>query len=59
MFSVRDISGLIKRLEAAEHKIVSPPTETKNYASSVTSSAVIAYTLDPDGYSVEMVEWKP
>ena len=59
LFSVRDISGLIKRLEAAGHKIVSPPTETKNYASSVTSSAVIAYTLDPDGYSVEMVEWKP
>ena len=59
VFSVDDIAGLVDRIEAAGYEITMAPRETKNYATSVTSSAVIAYALDPNGYSVEMVEWKP
>ncbi len=59
VFSVHDIAGLVDRIEAAGYEITRAPRETKNYATSVTSSAVIAYALDPNGYPVEMVEWKP
>jgi len=59
VFSVRDIMGTVKRLEGAGHKITRPPTSTGNYPSPLTSSAVIGYTVDPNGYPVEMVEWKP
>ena len=59
VFSVDDIASLVDRIEAAGYEITMAPRETKNYATSVTSSAVIAYALDPNGYSVEMVEWKP
>jgi catechol 2,3-dioxygenase-like lactoylglutathione lyase family enzyme len=58
VFSVKDIAGLVNRIEAAGYEITMAPRETKNYSDSVTSSAVIAYALDPDGYPVEMVEWK-
>lgn len=59
VFSVKDIANLVDRIEAAGYEITMAPRETKNYASSVSSSAVIAYALDPNGYPVEMVEWKP
>lgn len=59
VFSVLDIANLVNRIEAAGYEITMRPFETKNYATPVTSSAVIAYALDPNGYPVEMVEWKP
>ena len=59
VFSVLDIVGLVNRIEAAGYEITMAPFETKNYATPVTSSAVIAYAVDPNGYPVEMVEWKP
>ena len=59
VFSVMDLLNLVDRIESAGYEITMAPRETKNYTSSVSSSAVIAYALDPDGYPVEMVEWKP
>lgn len=59
VLSITDIMGTVKKLEAAGHKITRAPQSTDRYPSPLTSSVVIGYTVDPNGYPIEMVEWKP
>lgn len=59
VFSIRDIHDTLRRLSAAGYTITRPAQETQAYATEASSGVVIAYVADPNGYSVELVEWKP
>ena len=59
VFSVTNLRQVLARIAAAGYTITKQPIETRNYPSPVTSSVVIAYVQDPNGYRIEIVEWKP
>jgi len=59
VFSIKNLDETLGKMIAAGHKVLRPPRETKAYVSSKSSSVVIAYVADPDGYQLELVEWKP
>ncbi len=50
LFNVQDIAGTIEKLQAADVRIVTPPTEVE--------ALNLAYALvkDPDGFLVELLE---
>jgi catechol 2,3-dioxygenase-like lactoylglutathione lyase family enzyme len=59
VFSITNLEETLRKMAAAGYRVVSPAKETKAYATAISSSVVIAYVADPDGYRVELVEWKP
>lgn len=59
VFSIRDLATTLSRLSAAGYTITRPARETRAYVAPESSSVVIAYVEDPNGYSLELVEWKP
>jgi predicted enzyme related to lactoylglutathione lyase len=59
VFSIKNIETTLGKIAAAGYKIIRPARETKAYVTEKSSSVVIAYVADPDGYQVELVEWKP
>lgn len=58
VFSVRDLADTIKRIEATSQPITRAPREVTNYASAVSSRVIIAFAEDPNGYAIEIVEWR-
>jgi lactoylglutathione lyase len=59
VFSIKNIDETLRKITSAGYKIVRPARETKAYVTSKSSSVIIAYVADPDGYQVELVEWRP
>ena len=59
VFSIKDIIATLNKMNAAGFRTIHSARETKAYVSSKSSSVVIAYVADPNGYQVELVEWKP
>lgn len=59
VFSIKNIEATLGKIAAAGYKIIRPARETKAYVTAKSSSVVVAYVADPNGYQVELVEWKP
>lgn len=59
VFSIKDLNNTLSKMTAAGYPLIRPARETKAYVTETSSSVIIAYVADPDGYQVELVEWRP
>jgi catechol 2,3-dioxygenase-like lactoylglutathione lyase family enzyme len=56
--SVRDLDGIAKRLKAAGHPITQPLI-TMPAMLPYAKTVALGFTQDPDGFKIELVEWRP
>ncbi len=57
-FSVRDLDGIAKRLKDAGYPITQPLI-TLPAMLPYAKTVALGFTKDPDGFRIELVEWRP